>query len=48
MRHNYLKVTDKKPTVAEIEIGELAINLSDKIIYTKTPEGVVIALDGSA
>jgi len=47
MRHSYLTVVSRKPTVSEIEVGELVINLKDKTIWTKNPEGVVIKIGDS-
>ena len=40
--HNYLDTAGLKPTAAEIEQGELAVNFADNMIWTKDTSGVVI------
>ena len=37
-------VAGKAPTPTDLEVGELAINFKDKLIYTKEPGGTVITL----
>ncbi len=47
VKHARLEVTKKKPTAAEIEIAEIAINLEDKLLYTKNQHGEIIPVGGS-
>ncbi len=47
VKHARLEVTKKKPTAAEIDIAEIAINLEDKLLYTKNQHGVIIPIGGS-
>jgi hypothetical protein len=35
------------PTSGQLEVGELAVNLADKKLYSKNASGVVVELDGS-
>lgn len=37
-------VASKVPASGDLEIGELAVNLTDAILYTKNASGSVIAL----
>ena len=45
--HSRLEVADKKPTSSEIEIGEIAINMEDALLYTKKADGTIISVGGS-
>lgn len=45
VKHNYLNVSDKKPTVIEIGIGELVPNFADGTLWTKDESGTVIKLE---
>lgn len=42
--HSYLNVASKKPTAAEIEIGELVPNFIDNQLWTKNTSGNVIPM----
>jgi len=46
-KHSRLETTKTKPTAAEIGVAEIAINLEDKLLYTKDHNGVVIPVGGS-
>lgn len=41
-------VAGKRPTAAQLEVGELAVNLVDRILFTKDADDVVVELLGSA
>lgn len=41
-------VASKVPLATDLSVGEIAINLSDKLIYTKNAGGTVVMLGGSA
>lgn len=38
-------VSGKRPTSSDLEAGELAINLADKALYSKTESGEIIRLN---
>jgi len=44
MTHNRLETAGVKPTSAEIEVAEIAINLEDKKLWTKDHNGDVVSL----
>lgn len=41
-------VPNKVPTAADLDLGELAINMADQKIYTKTPGNTIVELGGGA
>ena len=45
--HTRLEVADKKPLGTEIEVGEIAINMEDALLYTKKADGTIISVGGS-
>ena len=36
------------PSAADVAVGELAINVADKILYTKNSGGTIVAITGGA
>jgi hypothetical protein len=44
--HKKSSVAEKVPLASDLEVGELAINLADKLIYTKNAAGEVIVIGG--
>ena len=47
VKHARLEVAKKKPTTTEVEVAEIAINLVDKLLYTKDHNGDIISIGGS-
>lgn len=41
-------VAAKVPTASQLDVGELAVNLTDKLLYTKDASGTVITVSGAA
>lgn len=41
----FSSVSGKKPTSSDLSAGELAINLADKTLYSKTESGEIIRLN---
>ena len=41
-------VSGAAPSAADVAVGELAINVADKVLYTKNNSGVVVAITGGA
>jgi len=46
-KHSRLETKKLKPKATEIGIAEIAINLEDKLLYTKDHNGIVIPVGGS-
>lgn len=45
--HKISSTAGKAPAVADVQVGEIAINTADAILYTKTSAGAIIALNQS-
>jgi hypothetical protein len=41
-------VAGEQPLTADMKVGELAMNVADKVIYTKNGSNVVVAISGGA
>jgi len=48
LSQNFLETEGLKPKADEIEKAELAVNLADKIIYTKDHTGAVVSVGGNS
>jgi len=46
--HKKSSVADRIPVAGDLEVGELALNLTDKMIYTKQSDGTVVELSTDA
>jgi hypothetical protein len=44
--HKKSSVAEKVPLTTDLEVGEIAINLADKLLYTKNSAGEVIVIGG--
>jgi hypothetical protein len=47
-KHSRLESANTKPKVDEIEIAEIAVNLEDKLLYTKDHNGEIVSVGGGA